>query len=44
MFCRGEKEEWTTQFYSGTGATLDLPQIGCTLAMSAIYERVFAAP
>lgn len=40
---RGADGEWQLEFLSGPAARLELPEIECTLPLSAIYERVVFA-
>ncbi len=39
VYRRGEGEVWTREFFSDADATVDLPEIGCSLTLRAIYER-----
>ena len=41
VYRRGEGEAWTREFFSDAEATVELPEIGCALALRAIYDRVF---
>ena len=40
VFRRTSEGEWRVEHLSGSDATLELPEIGCTLPLAAIYERV----
>jgi Uma2 family endonuclease len=36
--------EWTREILTGLREALQLPEIGCTLPLKSIYDRVFAPP
>ena len=40
---RGADDKWNLEFLSGPNATLELPEIECTLPLATIYERVVFA-
>ena len=41
VYRRGDGDAWTREFFRDADATVDLPEIGCTLTLRVIYERVF---
>jgi Uma2 family endonuclease len=43
VFRRAEGDEWKREFLGDPAATVELPEIGCALPLSVIYERVATA-
>ena len=39
-YIRQNDDQWLLSDYTGLQATLTLPSIGCTLALSDVYEKV----
>lgn len=40
VFRRGEGDAWAMEFFGDIQATLELPEIGCAVPLTSIYERV----